>query len=209
MTFPRPHLLARHRLVLAGLALFLILPSGRAAAEQAFAFDATAGKLPKTVVPVHYALDLKPDLDKLAFAGSETVEIAVRSPTERLVLNAVDLAITQATIDNEATPAQIALDAADETVTLTFPRPIEAGRHQLALAFTGRINRFARGLFFVDYPTARGQKRMISSQLEPADARRIFPSRYRRRFSPSPTCRSHGRSPRARGRSAFFSRRRR
>jgi aminopeptidase N len=175
MTFPRPHLLTRHRFVLASLALFLVFPSARAGAEQAFAFDATPGKLPKTVVPIHYALDLKPDLDKLAFAGSETVEIAVRSPTERLVLNAVDLAVTQATIDIEATPAQIALDAANETVTLTFPRPIEAGRHQLALAFTGRINRFARGLFFVDYPTADGQKRMLSSQLEPADARRIFP----------------------------------
>src|SRR5258706_3482846 len=28
----------------------------------------------------------------------------------------------------------------------------------------------------VDYPTAEGRKRMISSHLEPADARRIFPS---------------------------------
>jgi aminopeptidase N len=39
-----------------------------------------------------------------------------------------------------------------------------------------RINRFARGLFVVDYPTGEGRKQMISTQLEPADARRIFPS---------------------------------
>jgi aminopeptidase N len=46
----------------------------------------------------------------------------------------------------------------------------------LRISFTARINRFGRGLFAVDYPTPEGRKRMISSHLEPADARRIFPS---------------------------------
>ena len=68
--------------------------TGRAAAEAPFSFATTPGKLPKTVVPVHYAIDLKPDLDKLTFAGSETVDIEVLEPTDRLVLNAVDLAVS-------------------------------------------------------------------------------------------------------------------
>jgi aminopeptidase N len=154
-----------------------LLPSvaSRATAEPVFAFDSTPGKLPKTVVPIHYALDLTPDLDKLSFAGSEVVEVEVTKPTERLVLNAVDITINAAVIDDEAGP-EITLDAAAQTVTLAFPRPITAGRHMLRLSFTGRINRFGRGLFVVDYPTAEGRKRMISSHLEPADARRIFPS---------------------------------
>src|SRR6266851_4162132 len=50
-----------------------------------------------------------------------------------------------------------------------------AGPHRLRIGFTARINAFGRGLFFVDYPTDNGVKRMLSSQLEPADARRIFP----------------------------------
>jgi aminopeptidase N len=176
MTVPKP-LFAHRSFALASLAFLLIaLPLGRAAAEPTFAFDATPGKLPKTVVPVHYVLDLKPDLDKLTFTGSETVDINVAAPTERLVLNAVDLAVSRAVIDNDAMATQIALDAGEETVTLTFARPIAPGWHQLALGFTGRINRFARGLFMVDYPTGEGRKRMISTQLEPTDARRIFPS---------------------------------
>jgi aminopeptidase N len=153
----------------------LPLVAGRVAAEPIFAFDSTPGKLPKTVVPTHYALDLTPDLDKLSFAGSEVVDIEVTEPTGRLVLNAVDLTIDAAAVDDEAGP-EITLDAAAQTVTLAFPRPITAGRHTLRLSFTGRINRFGRGLFVVDYPTAEGRKRMISSHLEPADARRIFPS---------------------------------
>ena len=167
---------------LACLAL-LVLLTGRAAAEPGFAFAATPGKLPKTVVPIHYAIDLAPDLDKLAFAGSEAVDIDIMEPTDRLVLNAVDLAVDAAAIDGDRpaeltqalTANEIALDAAAQTVTLTFSRPIGAGRHRLTLSFTGTINRFGRGLFMVDYPTAEGRKRMISSHLEPADARRIFP----------------------------------
>ena len=159
----------------AALILLLALGAGRAVAEPVFSFASTPGKLPKTVVPIHYALDLAPDLDKLTFAGSEVVDIEVTEPTERLVLNAVDMTIEAATIEGEAVP-EIALDAAAQTVTLAFPRPIAAGRHKLHMSFTGRINRFGRGLFMVDYPTAEGRKRMISSHLEPADARRIFPS---------------------------------
>jgi aminopeptidase N len=157
------------------LAFLLTLAVDRAAAEPVFSFAATPGKLLKTVVPIHYALDLAPDLDKLSFAGSETVDIEITEPTRRLVLNAVDMTIEAAAVDGEAT-SELALDAAAETVTLAFPHPIAAGRHQLRVSFTGRINRFGRGLFVVDYPTADGRKRMISSHLEPADARRIFPS---------------------------------
>src|SRR3984893_11034497 len=83
--------------------------AGRAAAEGGFSFGATPGKLPKAVVPVHYALDLAPDLDKLTFAGSEVVDIEVAEPTARLVLNAGDLTIEAATIEGEAgAPTMIA-----------------------------------------------------------------------------------------------------
>jgi len=157
-------------------AILLALSAARAAAEPVFAFASTPGNLPKTVVPIHYALDLVPDLDKLTFKGSETVDIDVQVPTERLVLNAVDLAIDAAVVEGDVGAASaIALDAAAQTVTLTFARPLAVGRYKLSVSFTGRINRFARGLFVVDYPTPDGRKRMISSQLEPADARRIFP----------------------------------
>src|SRR6516165_5691013 len=164
-----------HWILHVGLMLLSALATGRVMAEPVFSFSATPGKLPKAVVPIHYALDITPDLDKLTFSGSESVDIEVSEPTERLVLNAVDITIAAAAIEGEARP-QITSDAAAETVTFVFPHPIAAGRHQLRISFTGQINRFGRGLFVVDYPTAEGRKRMISSHLEPADARRIFPS---------------------------------
>ena len=158
----------------AALALALVWACS-SAAEPGYSFDATPGRLPKTVVPVHYAIDLEPNLQSLTLAGSEIVDIDVREPTPRLVLNAVNMALTAATIDDEAQSADIALDAALQTATLTFRQPLAPGRHRLRIGFTAHINTFGRGLFFVDYPTGAGTKRMLSSHLEPADARRIFP----------------------------------
>jgi aminopeptidase N len=159
----------------AGLAVLLpALAAGPAAAEPAYSFAATPGTLPKTVTPIHYAIDLVPDLDKLTFSGFEVIDIEVAEPTLRLMLNALDLTIASAAVDGEAATA-ITTHAEPQTVTFDFPHLIAAGHHQLRVAFSGGINRFARGLFYADYPAADGRKRMISTQLEPADARRIFP----------------------------------
>src|ERR1700759_2435038 len=149
--------------------------SGPARPGQPFSFDTTPGKLPKIAVPTHYAIELAPDLQALTAAGSETVDIDVRDVTWRLQLNAANLAISEASIDDGAQRAEIALDPREETATLTFATALTKGPHKLRLAFTANINPFVRGIFFADYPTEAGTKRMISTQLDPADARRIFP----------------------------------
>ena len=146
-----------------------------AAAEPVYAFDTTPGKLPKTVIPIHYAIELEPNLEHLTLAGREVVDIEVREPTARLVLNAVNMTLSAASLDEEAQSAAIALDAGAETATLTFAQPLAAGRHTLRISFSAHITKFGRGLFYVDYPTEAGMRRMLSSHLEPADARRIFP----------------------------------
>jgi len=170
-------LLDRAGTLLAEALLVMLLTTGSSGAEPTFSFAATPGKLPKTVVPIHYSLDLQPDLDKLTLAGAEIVDIEVFEPTDRLVLNAVNLTVDVAAIEgDDGTAIQIVPDTGAETITITFPRAISVGRHQLRIGFSAHINRFGRGMFMVDYPTGQGRTRMISSHLEPADARRIFPS---------------------------------
>jgi aminopeptidase N len=171
--------MTRNRPCLITAALLLALCAGCAGAPPAnpgYAFDTTPGRLPKDIVPVRYAIDLSPDLDAKSFTGEETVEIDLRRPTPRIVLNAADLTISTVELaDEPKNAAEVAADPASQTVTFTFPQPLSAGAHKLHLRFSGRINPYARGLYFADYPTADGQKRMIGTQLEPADARRIFP----------------------------------
>ncbi len=166
------------RKLAAGLAVSAALAlsiASAARAEPGYSFDTTPGKLPKAVIPLHYAIELTPDLTSLKIAGSEVVDIEVREPTARLILNAVEMTLDAASIDDDAERADIALDAAAETATLSFAKPLAAGAHRLRIGFAAQTNTFGRGLFFVDYPTDKGTRRMLSSQLEPADARRIFP----------------------------------
>jgi hypothetical protein len=110
--------------------------------------------------------------------GTQSPDRCRRSPgasglaapaANRLVLNAVDLTIEKASIDGDTLPSTaLVLDHAAETLTLSLSHAISVGRHQLSLTYEGRINRFGRGLFMVDYPTAAGRRRMISSHLEPS-----------------------------------------
>jgi aminopeptidase N len=92
-----------------------------------------------------------------------------------LTLNAVNTTFASVTVDDSLARADVTLDAAAETATFTFAQPLAAGAHRLRIEFTARINKFDRGFFFVDYPTDSGVKRLLTSKLEPADARRMFP----------------------------------
>ena len=92
------HIARAARLATAVVVLVLTAATG-APAEPVYSFEATPGKLPKTVVPTHYAIELEPSLESLTFAGTELVDIEVREPTNRLVLNALNLALIYATID--------------------------------------------------------------------------------------------------------------
>jgi hypothetical protein len=64
-------------LLLCLIAEFSIMSSALASAKP-FSFKDTPGKLPKDVVPTDYAIRIVPDIDKLTFAGTETVKLNVR-----------------------------------------------------------------------------------------------------------------------------------
>ena len=123
------------------------LLSSDAGAEPVFSFDGTPGKLPKTVVPIHYAVELKPDIVSLALRGVEIVDIEVRAPTARLTLNTVNTTFAAVTVDDDAARADVALDAGAETVTFTFAQPLGVGPHRLRIEFAARINKFDTRLF--------------------------------------------------------------
>jgi len=155
------------------LALLLLVVAARA--DAPFSFDATPGKLPKTVVPIHYSVDLQPNLSALTVRGTVKVDIEVREPTDRLVLNALGLTFTGTTLDDITSATSTAVDENQQTVTFTFPRAIAVGHHQLRIGYTAPINRNGRGIYALDYELDGRRKRMIASHSEPADARRIFP----------------------------------
>ncbi|HJX24605.1 MAG TPA: M1 family metallopeptidase, partial [Chthoniobacterales bacterium] len=138
----------------------------------------TPGKLPKQVVPTEYSIRIVPNLDKLTFAGSETVKLNVRSPVRQLVLNALELEIASAMLDGKALPkTAIKIDKKQELLAIALPSELSAGDHTLALDFSGKINQQGQGLFYAPYQEeGTGLKKMVlGTQFEATDARRFFP----------------------------------
>ena len=144
-------------------------------AEAPFSFDAMPGELPKTVVPSSYVIDLKTNISDLTIEGHETVTVDVRSATPDIVLNQAGLKLGSAVLDGNV-PASVSMDEKAQTATLHFASPVPAGRHTLTIAYSGPILKTPNGIYVSDYKGQDGKKkRMIVTQFEVADARRMFP----------------------------------
>ena len=86
-----------------------------------------------------------------------------------------DLEITRATLADKGWKLSPILNAEKQTLTLKLPAKLAPGRYELALEFKGKLGAQAQGLFYVKYPAASGTKLLLATQMEPADARRMFP----------------------------------
>lgn len=149
--------------------------AGTARAEAPFSFSATPGDLPKTARPLAYSIDITPDLKTLRLQGEETVEVEVLAPTDALVLNQAGLKLTSAVLDR-GERAAIAEDQKAQTATLSFTHVLARGRHTLRIVYDGPILTTPNGIYADDYKTTAGAgRRMLVTQFEVADARRMFP----------------------------------
>src|SRR6516164_3918536 len=100
-------------------ALFFIIFHGIMIAERPFSLKETPGKLPKEVAPTDYSIRIVPNIDKLTFSGTETVKLNVRNPVRQLVLNALELEISEASLDGKPlSKSAINIDKENELLIL-------------------------------------------------------------------------------------------
>lgn len=135
--------------------------------------ERTTGRLPDSVRPDLYQIQLNILPEEKRFSGEVTIDIRIQNPVGRIVLHALDLHLEkgEATAGGETFPAEIDVDPASETAALVFPRPLPAGGAQLRLQFSGTLNRQLRGL----YEVQAGGEVYAFTQFEATDARRMFP----------------------------------
>jgi puromycin-sensitive aminopeptidase len=136
-------------------------------------------RLPRVAIPTRYDLRLEPDLTTLTFVGDETVTLEVTEPISEIVLNAVELTISEATITSEGGDSHRGVPVADEPAErcrITFASTLAPGTWRLRLAFTGTLNDKLRGFYRSSYKDPNGEVRlMAATQFEATDARRAFP----------------------------------
>ncbi|AMK16762.1 MULTISPECIES: M1 family metallopeptidase [Sphingobium] len=165
-------------LMLAAAPLALIQPA--LAQAPAGPAPGITTQLPRGAAPSHYAIEVTPDAPNLKFTGKVTIDVAIAQSMPVLVLNAADLTIS----DVRLTPAKgravkgtARIDAAAQTVTLDFGKPLAPGNYKIDIAYAGVINTQANGLFALDYTDNEGKaKRALFTQFEAPDARRFVPS---------------------------------
>ena len=128
--------------------------------------------LPVGAYPEIYQLTIDPDLQKLTFQGELTLSFQASQPLNELVLNALDLTMIDASIDGKKVPTEVVA----ATQRVYFKAPLSKGKHQLKVRYSGKIYEQSAGLFVTDYRKADGSNgRMLSSQFEPGDARKLAP----------------------------------
>ena len=144
-------------------------------AEAPYSFDSTPGRLPKNVVPDAYRITITPDPDTLTIRGTESIELHFRSATDTLVLNSVNEVLRDVRLDGRLVRS-VDSDSASQFTTLKLNAPQPAGPHELTFSYSGKIETQPRGLFLQNYTLRDGRKgTLLSTQMEAADARRMFP----------------------------------
>lgn len=170
------------RILVSAIALALAAASASVAAAdapQASAARLATTQLPRDVRPTHYELAFVPHAESLTFDGQATITVDVLQPTDKIVLNAVDMTFKSAKLtpaSGAALEPKVTTDAQAQTATFVFAQPLKAGSYKLALDYSGKIGTQANGLFAIDYENKDGKKRALYTQFENSDARKFIPS---------------------------------
>jgi aminopeptidase N len=138
-----------------------------------FATPVCAQRLPTTVKPEHYDLSFVVDIAGRRFDGAETIRVTIERPTAQIVLNAAEIDFREASISagGAVQRANVALDAAAETATLTVANTLPAGHAEIYLRYSGVLSDKLRGFYITKGP----DRNYAVTQFEATDARRAFP----------------------------------
>ncbi len=136
-------------------------------------------RLPRNVLPRHYALVLSPDLGRASFDGEAAIELQVTETTADIVLNATELEISEARLAQDggkSLSASVTYLPEEEQASIRPSEPVEAGDWTLHLRFTGKLNDLLHGFYRSKFKGEGTDESWIAStQFEATDARRAFP----------------------------------
>jgi len=123
--------------------------------------------------PLRYVVDLIIVPDRDTFQGTVDIDVDVRTPSTIIWLNAIGLAVTEASFHPESGPALPAktVPGGDQFTGFSFDRDV-SGKGTLHVAYQGKISRnSSAGIFQLK----EDRDWYVYSQFEPTDARRAFP----------------------------------
>jgi puromycin-sensitive aminopeptidase len=136
-------------------------------------------RLPRTVEPERYRLEIEPEVAIATFSGTVVIDAMVHEPVEQIVLNAAELAVSDVEVvaaDGSTTSCTVSFDDELEQVVFRPPSALPAGPCTITCRFSGTLNDKLRGFYRSTYTGPDGDTQTIATtQFESVDARRCFP----------------------------------
>src|SRR5580698_10106974 len=136
-------------------------------------------RLPRTIEPEIYHIELEPDIATATFSGTVRIDAVVHETTDEIVLNAAELAISDVevlTSDGITVLCSVSFNDELEQVTFQPTDLLPPGPCTISCRFTGTLNDKLRGFYRSTYSGPDGETQTIATtQFESVDARRSFP----------------------------------
>jgi puromycin-sensitive aminopeptidase len=132
-----------------------------------------AQRLPDTVVPEYYQVQLNPSIAAATYTGDETIDVRLLKPATEITLNAIEINFKEVTIaaGSKSQTATVSVNPKTETATLKVAEQIPAGPAAIHITFNAALNDQLRGFYL-----SKGKNRnYATTQMEPTYARRAFP----------------------------------
>jgi aminopeptidase N len=161
--------------------LALLLAPFFALAQPRFDLESTQTRLPKTILPSHVYLSLDVDPASDRFVGQVQIQLRALQEVSAIELHARSLQAKSSELRQAAGPSrplQVVEDAQAQIWRLVPAdgKPIAAGTWTLHIQYEGQVQSSGEGLYRVDYKINGEPARMLATQLQAVDARRLFPS---------------------------------
>src|SRR5215831_2350999 len=101
-----------------------------------------AYRLPRSVLPRHYAIDIDARIGDETLRGRVAIEVDIATPCTAIELHARDLRISEAGLNvaGQVLQGTVTLDADRDLVTLRLPQTVPAGPATLQLVYEGPIS---------------------------------------------------------------------
>ncbi|NWR90810.1 AMPE aminopeptidase, partial [Furnarius figulus] len=141
-------------------------------------------RLPTSVKPIHYDLEIKPEMEADTYSGTVSISIALEKPTSHLWLHLRETKITEMPTLQKSSGQQIALTECFEykpqeyiVVKAAAELPVtgENDPYMLTLKFQGWLNGSLVGFYRTTYTENEQIKSIAATDHEPTDARKSFP----------------------------------